>query len=313
MGQVDLWILILLIPVQFISYFATGSIMFSYLRAKGNIQDMSHWGTTRLALELNFVNHALPSGGAAGFSYLAWVLKHHGVRPSRSTVAQIIRFLMTFLSFVILLTIAMVVLAFRHDISRGTVLMGAALVIGAILATWGVIWLVKGRARLERFTHWLTRTINNIVRWFTRGRKKQAVKYASLFDFFEGLHDDYLAVRRDRKVLVVPFVWAMVASVLDVLLIWIAFWSLGFPPDFAVLIIAYGLASIGAAVAVTPGGAGVYEAIMVAFLASSGMPPDVAIAGTLLARVVLLAGTIAFGYVFYQLTVLKYGKRPAER
>jgi hypothetical protein len=39
------------------------------------------------------------------------------------------------------------------------------------------------------------------------------------------------------------------------------------------------------------------------------VPPDVAIAGTLLARVTLVLGTIIFGYVFYQLTVLKYGKR----
>ena len=52
---------------------------------------------------------------------------------------------------------------------------------------------------------------------------------------------------------------------------------------------------------------------MVAFLAASGVTPEVAIAGTLLARVTLLSGTILFGYVFYQLTVIKYGKRAADR
>jgi uncharacterized membrane protein YbhN (UPF0104 family) len=51
---------------------------------------------------------------------------------------------------------------------------------------------------------------------------------------------------------------------------------------------------------------------MVAFLAASGVTPDVAIAGTLLARMILLSGTILFGYVFYQLTVLKYGKHSAN-
>jgi len=71
LGQVNISISLLLIPVQFFSYYATGGMIFSYLRAKGNLKDMSHWGTTRLALELNFVNHILPSGGAAGFSYLA--------------------------------------------------------------------------------------------------------------------------------------------------------------------------------------------------------------------------------------------------
>jgi hypothetical protein len=53
--------------------------------------------------------------------------------------------------------------------------------------------------------------------------------------------------------------------------------------------------------------------VMVAFLAASGVTTEVAIAGTLLARVTLLAGTILFGYLFYQLTIIKYGNRPAHR
>ena len=47
---------------------------------------------------------------------------------------------------------------------------------------------------------------------------------------------------------------------------------------------------------------------MVWFLASSGVPMDVSLAGTLLARVTLVAGTIVFGYFFYQATVSKNGK-----
>jgi conserved hypothetical protein len=132
-----------------------------------------------------------------------------------------------------------------------------------------------------------------------------------LLEFFDGLHDDYLAIRRERKILIKPFIWATIANILDVALLWISFWSLGYPLDPALLFIAFGIASIAGAISVTPGGAGVYEAVMVAFLAASGVTPEVAIAGTLLARVTLLAGTVLFGYVFYQLTLNKYGKRPA--
>lgn len=100
---------------------------------------------------------------------------------------------------------------------------------------------------------------------------------------------------------------------MDVALIYIAFWSFGVHINPAVIFIAFGLSSIASAISVTPGGAGVYEAVMIAFLASAGMPPEVAIAGTLLARVLLMLGTIVFGYVFYQLTIIKYGKSTAER
>lgn len=310
LSEVDIWILLLLIPVQLLSYYATGSMIFSYLRAKGNLEDMSRWSMARLALELNFVNHILPSGGAAGFSYLSWILKKHKVSVSRSTMAQLIRFVLTFASFIMLLIISMLLLTFRHKIESTTVGVGGILVVAAVAGTWLGIWLIKSNARLRRFSSWISRTSSRFIRWITRGRKKEVVKEAVLLEFFDGLHDDYLAIRRERKILIKPFIWATIANILDVALLWISFWALGYPLDAAVLFIAFGIASIVGALSVTPGGAGVYEAVMVAFLAASGVTPEVAIAGTLLARVTLLAGTILFGYVFYQLTILKYGKRP---
>ena len=47
---------------------------------------------------------------------------------------------------------------------------------------------------------------------------------------------------------------------------------------------------------------------MIIFLSMTGVAPDVAIAGIILTRVILLTGTIVFGYIFYQHALLKYGK-----
>ncbi len=313
LGKVNLWILALLIPIQFFSYYATGGMIFSYLRRKGELKTMSHWGMTRLALELNFVNHVLPSGGAAGFSYLAWVLSKYKVSVARSTMAQIIRFALTFISFVVLMMVALLILTLNHQVDRAMVLIAVALTVLAIGATITIIWLVKDRRRLTRFSAWVTQKINTVVRFFTAGKKKQVVEAPVVLGFFEGLHDDYEGVRKDRKILVVPFIWALIANVLDVALLWVAFASLGFMLDPSLLFIAFGIASITSAVAVTPGGAGVYETIMVMFLAASGVTPEVAIAGTLLARVTLLAGTVVFGYFFYQLTLANNGTRKVIR
>lgn len=312
MARVNIWILLLLIPVQFLSYYATGGMIFSYLRSKGELEDVSHWTTTRLALELNFVNHILPSGGAAGFSYLAWVLKKHHVSVARSTMAQIVRFVLTFVSFIVLLIASIVILFFSHHLESTVVVIGGVMVLATVAATWFLVWLINSNERLRRFSSWLSHTTDKFVAWVTRGRKPSTVNHAAVLDFFEGLHDDYLAIRRERRILYRPFIWAAIANALDVALIWIAFWALGFPLDPALLFIAFGISSIVSAFAATPGGAGVYEAIMVTFLAASGVTPEVAIAGTLLARVTLLAGTILFGYVFYQLTVIKYGKRSTD-
>jgi len=312
-GSVNLWILALLIPVQLFSYYATGGMIFSYLRSKGNLKDMSPFRMGRTALELNFVNHILPSGGAAGFSYLSWVLSHHGVSPGRSTMAQIIRFALTFMSFVLIMIFAVIMLVADHQIDRMIIILCSTLVILCVGATLGTIHIIGSQKRLEKFSAWLTRLANGIVAKVTRGRKKNVLGAHVISNFFGELHEDYLAIRKDRRILIRPFIWAIVANLADIALIWIAFWSLGFMVNPAILFVAFGAASIASAISVTPGGAGVYETIMIAFLASSNVPAEIAIAGTLIARVTLVLGTILFGYVFYQLTVVKYGKSAPKR
>lgn len=309
--RTNLWILALLIPVQFFSYYATGGMIFSYLRSKGDLKDVSHWRMTRIALELNFVNHVLPSGGAAGFSYLGWLLTKYKVAVGRTTMSQIVRFALTFISFVVILVFAVIILVLDHRIDRIILLLCIGLAFVALGGTVLGIWIINNKTRLEKFSHWLTRRVNRVVKFLTRGRKPSLLKRTLLPNFFGELHDDFLAIKRDRRILIRPFIWAVLANLADVALIWISFWALGAMVNPALLFVAFGLASLAGGASAIPGGAGIYETIMIAFLASSQVSADVAIAGTLLARVTLVVGTILFGYLFYQLTVLKYGKRPS--
>ena len=128
----NLWILVAILPVQVLSYYAVGEVIFSYLRSKGDLKNTSRWGATRMAFELNFVNHILPSGGAAGFSYLGWVLGRHNVSPGRATMAQIVRYLLMFLSFTILLVLAVVFLFFSNKINVNIVIFSSVVAVGNI-------------------------------------------------------------------------------------------------------------------------------------------------------------------------------------
>lgn len=310
LDNVNLWVLALMLPIQFLSYFATGEMIFAYLRSKGELKGIHPLKVARMSLEFNFVNHVFPSGGAAGIAYFGWLLSKHGVSSGRSTMAQIVRFALTFVSFILLLVIALILLIIDHSVDRTTILLSLLLVVLAVGGTLTGIYLMSNKKRLDRFSDWLTRLTNTLVRKVTRGKKRQMFKRGVITTFFDDIYDDYRGIVREKKILIKPFIWATIANMLDVALIYVAFWSFGVHVNPAILFIAFGLSSIASAVAVTPGGAGVYEAIMIAFLASAGVQPEVAIAGTLLARVLLMLGTIAFGYVFYQLTVVKYGKRP---
>lgn len=308
MGRVNLWVFSLLVPVQFFSYYAVGEVMFSYLRAKGDLVNMSRFKMTRIALELNFVNHIIPIPSIAGFSYLGWILHHHGVSAGRATMAQIIRFATMFLSFVFLIVLSVIVLSFDNGVNRTIIIISAAFVVAAISGTAFLIYMIGSHRRLAIFSGWLTRFVNSFVSKVTRGKKRQILKLQIVQGFFTDLHQDYTEIRSDKKILIRPMLWAILNNVLDVGLIAIAFLALGQWVNPATLAIAFGISSFAAIFAATPGGSGVYEAIMIAFLASAGIPADLAIAGTLLARATLFSGTILFGYLYYQLSINKYGK-----
>jgi uncharacterized membrane protein YbhN (UPF0104 family) len=150
LGQVNLWILVLLIPIQLVSYYASGQVIFSYLRDKGNLKRVGGWQMTRMALELNFVNHILPSGGAAGFSYLTWLLTRFNVKPGRSVMAQVVRFGVIFTTFVGLILLSVIYLFFNQKINNTIAWWSFGLAIGVITLILIAIKIIGNKRRMQK-------------------------------------------------------------------------------------------------------------------------------------------------------------------
>lgn len=312
LGKVNIWILLLLIPGQIVVYYAGGEMIFSYLRAKGKISDVSRKQQAMLALEGNFVNHILPSAGVSGASYLTWRLGHFGVPPGRATMAQVVRHAVSFVVFVCLLIVALFVITVDGSINRWIILSSAVLVGGMTAIIFGAIYLFSSKARTRGFSEWLGRVSKVVIRRVTFGRKQKIFNQAHLDEFFDDMHRDFLELRHEKKLLVKPFWWGVLYTAMDVGLFMITFAALGEFVNPAPILVAYGMALAAAFFVLTPGGAGAYEAIMVAVLAVAGIAQGTAIAGIVLTRVVLLLGTIALGYIFYQKALLKYGKSKSD-
>jgi putative heme transporter len=306
--RVNIWILLLLIPGQLLVYFASGEMMFSYLRAKKSIEKASPLSLARMSLEMNFVNHILPSGGVSGISYMGWRLGHLGVSSGRAIMAQMVRFAMGFVAFIVLLIIAVIVVTIDGNINRWIILVSSALaglMIGAIIVG---SFLLTSPNRVLAFASWLTKTANRLVKKVTFGHVKNILVYDKVEAFFIELQHDYAALMRDKRVLIKPFLWGIVFTLADVSLFCITFWALGEPVNPAPILIAYGVATSAGFFVVTPGGAGAYETLMVAFLKIAGIAAGAAIAGIVLTRVFVLLGTIGLGYLFYQHALIRYGK-----
>ena len=310
LGQVNIWILLLLVPAIIVGYLAAGEMVFSYLRQKKLIDHVSIGTQMRISLELNFVNHVLPSGGVSGISYMNWRLGKLGVSTGKATMAQLVRYVTGFAAMVSLLAIAVLLVTIDGTVNRWIILMSSALVTMMIVVTLGCLFLFSSEQRMHRIGRRLGRGINRLVGWMTLGKAERVIKEQSLIAFLDDIYDDFKGLMRDKKILWQPYLWGIFFTIAEIAIFWIVFWALGSPANPAPILIAYGLASLAGMVIVTPGGAGAYEAIMVFVLAIAGMGNGEAIAGIILTRAIILFVTIVAGWVLYQQVVMKYGKRP---
>lgn len=306
--KVNLGILAFIIPLQAISYYAVGAMIFSYIKQKEKLR-ASSLEMAKMALELNFVNHLLPSGGVSGASYMTWRLKHLGIGAGRATLAQGVRFVATFGAFLILLFISLIAITLDGQINRLTILVTSVLVTSIVFGLIGIIYVIDSDKRLHSFSRKSTALVNTV--WMKWLRQKQPLmKQEEMTLFFSELHEDYRMIKQEPRLLIRPFMWGLLFNICEVGMFVVAFWALGTPINPAPLLIAYGIASIAGFFIVTPGGVGGYEALMIAFLASAGIPQAATFAAVLLTRTLLILTTIISGYAFYQLALGKYGKRP---
>lgn len=308
LGQVNIWILLLIIPVQFASYYASTEIFFTYLQARGQLKSISPVKGTLIALEFNFVNHVFPSAGVSGASYMVWRLGKLGVSAGQAAMSQLINFVVLGGTFMAMMVVALL-LAVVEDraanwIVFATTVTVVALVIGIVLGSY----LLDKRERLMSFARWLTHKVNWLTAKITLGRHTEVLDIKAVEHFFADFYSDFRAIKQNKKLLKKPILWGFASNILDVLLIAVAFWALGCPVDLPILLISFGAASIASFVTVTPGGVGAYEAVMITVLVSGGLDGGAASAGVLLARVILVVGTIACGVFAYQWALRRYGK-----
>lgn len=309
--RVKLELIVLIIPLQLLSYFAVGEMIFSYIKQKEHVKAGST-ELAKMALELNFVNHILPSGGVSGASYMTWRLGQLGVGAGRATVAQVVRFAAGFAAFLLLLGLALISITLDGSITRGTILVTSFLTSAIVFGTIAVLYMLNGEKRLHAFVRTIVGAVNWLVSLMTRRRKTKVIEESSLQKFFTEIRDDYTVLKREPRLLARPFIWGIIFTVAEISMFWVTFLALGYTVNPAPLLIGYGLATIAGMVFVTPGGAGGYELLMIGFLTSAGVDPGASLAAVLLTRTLLIIGTIVTGYFFYSQAVNKYGKVPVD-
>lgn len=255
------------------------------------------------ALELNFVNHVFPSGGVAGFSYLGLRLRKQGIPVSKTTLAQTVRFGLTFISFLLILFVGMFMLSF----GAGNGISGLALFIGlsvAFLTLFLVIvaiYILSSEKRIKAFTAFLPKLVNILFKRIAH--RKNLFNIERIEKLFEDLHKDYLLLANDWRKLKEPFVWALIVNATEISTAYLAYIALDHLINPGAIILAYAVASMAGLVSILPGGIGVYEALMTAVLATAGVPKALALSATLIYRIFCMLVFLPIGFILYQLAM----------
>ncbi len=289
--------LFLIIPVQIGNYLAVGKFYQSYLKTLGEKVRLKE--TFKIGLEMNFVNNVFPSGGISGFGYLGVRLKKLGVKGSKTTLLQTSRHLLTFVSFIFYLLLALLLLSIFGSASRLIILVATTLSSFIVFGTLILLYIISNEDRITQFMAALPRLVNRIVKFF-HTKNKQPINIAKIESLFRDLHKDYIHVRKNWKDLRYPFMWTMVMNFTEILTIFIVYLSFGELVNPGAIIISYAVANMAGLVAVLPGGVGVYEGLMTAVMASAGVNKVLALSATVVYRVLNMALFLPPGYFLYQ-------------
>jgi putative heme transporter len=218
LGKVNAWALLLIFPVEALNYHSQAKLYQGLFGIVGN--KLSYRFLFRTSLELNFVNHVFPSGGAAGISYFGLRMRDGEIiTGGKATLVQVMKLGLLFVSFEILILLGMLSLAVMGRVSNLTILVGASLSTLLVVSTFVFAYIIGSKARINAFFLTLTKILNRIIQ-LVRPRHPETINIGRARRLFDDFHDNYQAIKTNYKKLKAPFWWAFMANFTEILAIY---------------------------------------------------------------------------------------------
>ncbi|MCA9348994.1 flippase-like domain-containing protein [Candidatus Saccharibacteria bacterium] len=300
--ELSVGFLVLLVPTQLVSYYAIAQLYYSYFKATNTLEKLTLKEMYWISLELNFVNCAFPSGGLSGFSFMGLRLQPYGIPVAATTLSQIIRYFMTFISFLVLLAAGTLFLAFGNHVNGIVLLVSSGVFFVTVTGTLIVVYIISSEHRIKSFMLSLPKTINWILRKVGRRSGSYSINLNRIERVFSELHRDYLLLKKDPSILKRPFLFGLMTNACEVLTVYWVFLAFGSPVNPGAVILAYAVANMASVISILPGAVGMYESLMVYVAAAAGLSRGLSISATLVYRVFMLLIFVPFGAVLYQMS-----------
>lgn len=296
LARVSVWALLLLIPLQMLNYHSQTKMYQHLFATVGN--KLKYKFLLKLSLELNFVNHVFPSGGVTGISYFGVRMRSNDISGARATLVQLMKLVLLFLSFEILVIFGVVFLAAAGKANNLVILLAGSLTTLMVLGTVGFSYIIGSQQRITRFFTFVTRVINRLIQ-IVRPKNPETINIARAQDTFEDLHGNYELFKQKSSQLRAPFLYALAANTAEVLSIYVVYVAFGEWVNLGAVILGYAVANFAGLVSVLPGGVGVYEALLTGVLVVAGVPAALSLPVVVMYRVLNTILQLPPGYYFY--------------
>lgn len=298
LGKVNAYILLALIPLHVASYYSQGKLYQGIFRVLG--ERFRTRSMYRLTLELNFINNVFPSGGVSGFSYLPIRLREEKISTGKATLVQLMRFMLIFMSFQVLLLLGVIMLSLHGRVNNLTIFAASSLTTLLVIGTILMAYIIGNEGRIKAFFTAVTKALNWLIH-FVRPHSPETINVARAQAAFFELHENYMYIRRNLFMLKRPLLFALSFCVAEIASIYAVYLAFGETVNPGAIIVAYAIANFAGIISVLPGGIGIYEALMTGVLVAAGVPASVSLPVTIMYRVLNMSIALPQGgWLYYR-------------
>lgn len=309
-SRVNVWVLLLLIPVEWLNYHAQAKLYDGLFRMVGN--KLKYRFLFETSLELNFVNSVFPSGGVSGISYFGMRMRsdRDQITGGRATLVQVVKLALLFLSFEILLVAGLLFLAIAGGVNNFVILIAGSLSTLLVVGTFAFVMIIGHERRIQATFSTVTQALNKLIQ-IVRPNNPETINMVRTRGAIDELHHNYKLIESRYRELQGPFWWAFLANLTEVGAVYVVYIAFGHWINPGAVILAYSIANFAGMVSVLPGGVGIYEALMTGTLVATGVPAALSLPVTVMYRILNMLIQLPPGYYFYHRT-LHGNNKPAE-
>jgi uncharacterized protein (TIRG00374 family) len=310
LGHVHAWALLLIIPIEALNYHAQAKIYQRLFKIVGN--KLPYRFLYRASLELNFVNHVFPSGGVTGLSYFTLRMRNgKELSSGKASLIHVSKVVLYIVAYEMILIFGVIALCLKGRVNNLVILVVGSLTTILLLMTISFIYIVGSRSRIDGFFTGATRQLNKLIH-LIKPENPEAINVNKVKDLFDDFHDNYLQIKSRLDQLKAPFWYSLLADLTEIAAVYVVYIAFGKFVNIGAVILAYGIANIAGLISVMPGGVGIYEALMTAVLATTGIPPGVSLPVTVMYRVLNTLVQVPPGYYLYHRALKSGGNSAPE-